>query len=645
MENFLNNYDDINDIDDFKIRIINKEESYKNSKKHKSNKKKRAYKIESSESSKNNSVDYDNERVKNHKKKQNINKDFDKGRNFDYKQNEINKKLSNFLVNSYNLENQYQSTDRMNIKKNKDKKNTSLLEKDQNHKHNKTTKSKHYKNNHKSDGSDSSLEYIKNYENDGKYGDHSKNSNVVIKVRKLIEEKKKEKKSRHDKHSKYNEDELTPHSDDEVIKKCNDQPKKNDRKSKKEKNKTKENSDEEQFIEEVEDGEIDEKTNKEKKKKKKLRDIYLVEDNSCDENLVVLAEKKQTYKDLGFDYLTKFYDAKKPDIYFGSLIIKDSYYKKTAAEVLKDENKNDLVDEDKKEIEIEDINKDHISNRDCSGNDDINNVSDEIIINEIIQEVDNDENNLNIDINADELFNSTGKANKINMHAQVNKDEIDEDNIISKQNYIDDENVDDKCIKDVDEEMDQKDPNKINEVNEKPLMIRYYQLRMDVKCYNCNEIGHVSDRCPYDKVVICRTCLKSGHVEYKCPQNMKCFKCNQSGHRASECDSSLVTKCSYCGSVGHLKEDCLNVSKRIYPPFTVKCDDCGKKDHFICKFKFPILTEDYDDYLSSSSDQENEYESKNDDKKQYVNLLENKIKDNNVKTKSNVKTKANGKIK
>lgn len=88
---------------------------------------------------------------------------------------------------------------------------------------------------------------------------------------------------------------------------------------------------------------------------------------------------------------------------------------------------------------------------------------------------------------------------------------------------------------------------------------RYFKINLNIKCNNCNEIGHIARHCPNEKIVICNKCNKEGHVSYKCP-NIKCFKCNKIGHKAGECNEVIKTICSSCNFNGHKSIDCLRSS-------------------------------------------------------------------------------------
>ena len=63
------------------------------------------------------------------------------------------------------------------------------------------------------------------------------------------------------------------------------------------------------------------------------------------------------------------------------------------------------------------------------------------------------------------------------------------------------------------------------------------QSRVDkktLKCYQCNQVGHVRAKCPDTKTLKCYQCNQVGHVRAKCPDT-ECFKCRKKGHVATYC--------------------------------------------------------------------------------------------------------------
>ena len=53
-----------------------------------------------------------------------------------------------------------------------------------------------------------------------------------------------------------------------------------------------------------------------------------------------------------------------------------------------------------------------------------------------------------------------------------------------------------------------------------------------VRCYSCNQEGHISTSCPWG--VKCFQCQGLGHVAAHCPK-VRCFACHQMGHIAPRC--------------------------------------------------------------------------------------------------------------
>ena len=56
-----------------------------------------------------------------------------------------------------------------------------------------------------------------------------------------------------------------------------------------------------------------------------------------------------------------------------------------------------------------------------------------------------------------------------------------------------------------------------------------------VRCYSCNQEGHISTSCPWG--VKCFQCQGLGHVAAHCPQ-VRCFACHQMGHIAPRCPTA-----------------------------------------------------------------------------------------------------------
>jgi hypothetical protein len=128
--------------------------------------------------------------------------------------------------------------------------------------------------------------------------------------------------------------------------------------------------------------------------------------------------------------------------------------------------------------------------------------------------------------------------------------------------------------------------------------VRYFTVsNITIRCYNCNEVGHISRNCPNEVIIMCIRCQQKGHNEYDCP-NIKCFRCNKIGHKSFECKmrGKDILKCENCQNIGHEALDCLveplKLKRKQLKEQT--CYFCSQKGHAMCPLnKSGYVIEDY----------------------------------------------------
>jgi len=107
----------------------------------------------------------------------------------------------------------------------------------------------------------------------------------------------------------------------------------------------------------------------------------------------------------------------------------------------------------------------------------------------------------------------------------------------------------------------------------KKLQSRYFEpININIRCYKCNKLGHISFDCTVEKEQLCYLCGYRGHSRNACPNEL-CFNCNFTGHTAKNClepRSAQNQKCNRCGKLGHLFKDC----KALYQSGTLCCQFC-----------------------------------------------------------------------
>lgn len=108
-----------------------------------------------------------------------------------------------------------------------------------------------------------------------------------------------------------------------------------------------------------------------------------------------------------------------------------------------------------------------------------------------------------------------------------------------------------------------------------------------IKCYNCNQYGHMSGTCPNPSYKFrCTYCGEQGHTAYSCSQVI-CHRCLGVGHKISQCRVDTRDKCEECGRVGHNYKTCLArsdyISSKSLPYLT--CLFCRQTGHINC---FPL---------------------------------------------------------
>ena len=105
-----------------------------------------------------------------------------------------------------------------------------------------------------------------------------------------------------------------------------------------------------------------------------------------------------------------------------------------------------------------------------------------------------------------------------------------------------------------------------------------------IKCYNCNEYGHMSGTCPNPSYKFrCSYCGESGHTSYNCTQ-IVCHRCYGVGHKINQCRASNYEKCGECRRVGHNYKECIVRTEPISTKSLniITCLDCREVGHANC---------------------------------------------------------------
>ena len=105
-----------------------------------------------------------------------------------------------------------------------------------------------------------------------------------------------------------------------------------------------------------------------------------------------------------------------------------------------------------------------------------------------------------------------------------------------------------------------------------------------IKCYNCNEYGHMSGTCPNPCYKFrCSYCGESGHTSYNCTQ-IVCHKCYGVGHKINQCRANNSEKCGECRRVGHNYKECLVRTEPISTKSMdiITCLVCREVGHANC---------------------------------------------------------------
>jgi hypothetical protein len=105
-----------------------------------------------------------------------------------------------------------------------------------------------------------------------------------------------------------------------------------------------------------------------------------------------------------------------------------------------------------------------------------------------------------------------------------------------------------------------------------------------IRCYNCNEHGHMSSTCPNPSYKFrCTYCGEQGHTAYSCSLVI-CHRCQGVGHKISQCNSDTRNKCDACGGSGHSYRSCIARDDPISAKYLseITCLFCRRRGHVNC---------------------------------------------------------------
>ncbi|KAH9101751.1 hypothetical protein AeMF1_021456 [Aphanomyces euteiches] len=110
---------------------------------------------------------------------------------------------------------------------------------------------------------------------------------------------------------------------------------------------------------------------------------------------------------------------------------------------------------------------------------------------------------------------------------------------------------------------------------------RYFRKDLSTKCFNCGEIGHMSNACVNTTVM--RPCFMCGYRDHKaneCP-HLLCHRCNQPGHEVRKCPNGRhdIDFCSTCGGSDHESRRC---PLRDHDNKNIRCMVCFEIGHLSC---------------------------------------------------------------